>query len=97
MSGPPELHCMNKILYFKFKSESKVSFSPAPLAALNPKLYFIAYLVESGFSWVTYLPSKVRNCLDAVTRDYLPLSLTTLQPDVQKLARNTLNTMPIIN
>jgi hypothetical protein len=53
-------------------------------------LYFIAvptsYLVEFGFSWVTYLLTKVRNRLDVVKRSDLGLSLTTLQPDTQKLA-----------
>jgi hypothetical protein len=69
--------------------ESKVPFSPASPAAQKTKLYFIAfptpYLVESGFIWVTYLLSDVRNRLD-VRRDDLRLSLTALQPDIQKLA-----------
>jgi hypothetical protein len=54
------------------------------------KLYFIAfltsYLVESGFSWVTYLLSKVCNCLDVIKRGGFHLSLTMLQPGVQKLS-----------
>jgi hypothetical protein len=34
----------------------------------------------------TYLLSKELNCLDAVKRGDLSLSLTTLQPDIQNLA-----------
>jgi hypothetical protein len=53
-------------------------------------VYFIAfptsYLVESGFIWVTYMLSKLHNRLDVVKRGDLCLSLTTLQPDIQRLA-----------
>jgi len=53
-------------------------------------VYFIAfptlYLAESGFSWVTFLLSEVRNYLYGVKRGDLHLSLTTLQPDIQTLA-----------
>lgn len=45
------------IKYLKFKIVSKVPFSPAFPAAPYVKLYFIAfpaaYLVQTGFSWVT--------------------------------------------
>jgi hypothetical protein len=70
---------MNKI----FQIESKVPYSFA-------KLYVTAVptssLVESCFGWVIYLLSEVGNCLDVVRRDDLCLSLTTLQPDIQKFA-----------
>jgi hypothetical protein len=73
----------------KFKIGTKVSFSPASPAAQKAKVYFsvfpISYLVESVFGSVTYLLSKVCNHLD-VKREHLCLSLTTLQPDIQKLA-----------
>jgi len=76
------------IKYFKFKTESKVSFSPLSPTTKKAKLYFIAfptaYLVESGFSWVILL-SKVCNHHDIVNRDDL-LPLTTLQVGIQKLA-----------
>jgi hypothetical protein len=45
-----------------------------------------AYLVETDFSRATYLQSKVCICLYVPKRGDLPLSLTTLQPDIQKLA-----------
>ena len=45
-----------------------------------------SYLVESAFSYVTYLLSKVRNWLGVVKRDDIRLSLATMQPDIQKLA-----------
>jgi hypothetical protein len=38
-----------RIKYFKFQSESKFSFSPAPTAALRAKLHFIA--VSNFTSW----------------------------------------------
>jgi hypothetical protein len=80
----------SRIKYFKFNIESKAAFSPASAAAHKAKLYVIAfptpYLVESGFSWMTYLLSKVRNRLDVVKKDDLRLSLTTLQPDIQQLS-----------
>jgi hypothetical protein len=67
-----------------------VPFSPASPAAQKTKLYFmvspISYRIESGFSWVTSLLSKVRNYVDVVKRDCLRLSLTTPQTDIQKLA-----------
>jgi hypothetical protein len=53
-------------------------------------LYFIVFptlcLVESGVSRVTYFLSKARNRLDVVRGDDVRLSLTALQPDIQKLA-----------
>ena len=48
--------------------------------------YNYNYLVEFSSSWVTHLLLKVSNCLDAVTSDNLNLSLTTMQPEIQKLA-----------
>ena len=44
------------------------------------------YLVESGFRWVTYLLPKVCNPLQSVKRGDLYLSVTTMQPNTQKLA-----------
>jgi hypothetical protein len=67
-----------------------VPFFPASPAARLGKLYFIvfptSYLVESVSSRVTYLLSKLRNRLGDVMTVDLRLSLTTLQPDIQKLA-----------
>ena len=55
------------------------------------RLYFIAfptsYLVECGFSRVLHLLSKARNRLDVVQRGDLRLALTTLEPEVNKLAK----------
>jgi hypothetical protein len=92
---------------FKFKIESKVSFSPASPTTQKENLYFIAFLisslVEAGFIWGTYLLPKVHNHLDVVRRVDLLLSLTALKPDIQKLAsvlsgtRNTLNVMSVVN
>jgi hypothetical protein len=56
------------------------------MARSREKFTFTSYLVGSGFSWVTYLLSKVRNRLDVVKRGDLRVSLTTLQLDIQKLA-----------
>ncbi|XP_068233580.1 SCAN domain-containing protein 3-like [Palaemon carinicauda] len=44
------------------------------------------YLVESGFSRVSQLLSKARNRLDIVKRDDFQLSLTSMEPDIKKLA-----------
>jgi hypothetical protein len=72
--------------YLKFKIASDVPFSPASPAAQKTKLYITAfstsYLAEFGFSWVTYLLSKLRNRLAAVKRVDLRLSLTAQQPDI---------------
>jgi hypothetical protein len=90
----------------KVKTESKVPFPPAPPTAQKAKLYFIAfptsYLVESGFSSVPYLLSKVRNCLDAVKTDDLSLSLTHCERTYKNVQcssgpRNTLNIITIVN
>ena len=73
----------------KFKIVSEVLFS-ASRAVQKATFYFIAcasfYTVECGFGWVTYWLSKVRHSLDFVKRAGLPLLLSTLQPDTQKLA-----------
>lgn len=54
------------------------------------ELYVIAlptsYLVESGFSRVSQLLSKVCNRLDIVKGGDLRLSLTSMEPDIKKLA-----------
>jgi hypothetical protein len=47
--------------------------------------FLASYLVEYGFIRATYLLSTLRNRLDVKTDD-LRLSLTTVQPDVQRLA-----------
>jgi len=61
-----------------------------PLLWDKAQLYVIAfpssYLVESGFSRVSHLLSKVRNRLDIVKRGDLRLSLTSMEPDIKKLA-----------
>ena len=60
-----------------------------PLLRDKAQLYVIAfpssYLVESGFSRVSHLLSKVRNRLDIVKRGDLRLSLTSMEPDIKKL------------
>ena len=75
----PELNISSLNLNHRFPSPLH------PPAEHKAKLYFIAfptsYLVEIGFSWVTYLLSKARNCLD-MKRGDLRLSLTTLKPDI---------------
>lgn len=54
------------------------------------QLFIIAfpssYLVESGFSRMSHLLSKARNRLDIVKRGDLRLSLTSMEPDINKLA-----------
>jgi hypothetical protein len=59
-------------------------------AAQKAKMYFISFptfcLAGYGFNWATYLLSKARNRLDVVWGDDVRLSLTALQPDIQKLA-----------
>jgi hypothetical protein len=59
-----------------------------PRSTLGP-VYFVAFptssLVESGFSWVTYLLPILHKHYD-VKRDDLGLSLPTLQADIKKLA-----------
>ncbi|XP_076358993.1 SCAN domain-containing protein 3-like [Tachypleus tridentatus] len=61
-----------------------------PLLWDKAQLYVIAfptsYLVESGFSRVSQLLSKARNRLDIVKRGDLRLSLTSMEPDIKKLA-----------
>jgi len=47
------------------------------------------YLMESGFSWATYLLSKVHNHLDAAKREDLRSSLTILELCIQKHASVT--------
>jgi len=74
------------IKYFKFKIESKVSFSSASASAQKAKLYFIAVATSYLVTGVTCLLSEVRHRLDVVKRVDLRLSLTTPQPDIQELA-----------
>ncbi|XP_076348273.1 SCAN domain-containing protein 3-like [Tachypleus tridentatus] len=61
-----------------------------PLLWDKAQLYVIAfptsYLVESGFSRISQLLSKARNRLDIVKRGDLRLSLTSMEPDIKKLA-----------
>ncbi|XP_076322021.1 zinc finger BED domain-containing protein 5-like [Tachypleus tridentatus] len=61
-----------------------------PLLWDKAQLYVIAfptsYLVELGFSRVSQLLSKARNRLDIVKRGDLRLSLTSMEPDIKKLA-----------
>ncbi|XP_076324411.1 zinc finger BED domain-containing protein 5-like [Tachypleus tridentatus] len=63
-----------------------------PLLWDKAQLYVIAfptsYLVESGFSRVSQLLSKARNRLDIVKRGDVRLSLTSMEPDIKKLAEH---------
>ncbi|XP_076324343.1 SCAN domain-containing protein 3-like [Tachypleus tridentatus] len=63
-----------------------------PLLWDKAQLYVIAfptsYLVESGFSRISQLLSKVRNRLDIVKRGDVRLSLTSMEPDIKKLAEH---------
>jgi hypothetical protein len=92
------------IEYIKFKIDSKVPCNPR---STEGPVYFVAfptsYLVETGFSWMTYLLPKVHKCYD-VKRDDLRLSLPTQQPNIKKKTckcsaslRNTMDRMPIID
>jgi hypothetical protein len=74
------------IRYFKFKTDPRFP-PPCTPAKLKYCSSHILNLVESGFSWLTYLLSIVRHHPDVMNRDDLPLSLTTLQPDIQTLAK----------
>lgn len=47
-----------------------------------------SYLVKRGFSTVTDLITKKRNRLDIVTRGDLRLTLTNIEPNIKKLAKN---------
>ncbi|XP_076045804.1 zinc finger MYM-type protein 6-like [Oratosquilla oratoria] len=61
-----------------------------PLLWKEVKLLLLAfptsYLVETGFSRVMHLLSKTRNRLDIEKRGDLRLSLTSLEPNIDKLA-----------
>ncbi|XP_076069215.1 SCAN domain-containing protein 3-like [Oratosquilla oratoria] len=61
-----------------------------PLLWKEVKLLLLAfptsYLVDTGFSRVMHLPSKTRNRLDIEKRVDLHLSLTSLEPNIDKLA-----------
>ena len=46
----------------------------------------MSYLVESGFSHVSPLLTKVHNRIDIVKRGDLWLTLTSMEPDIEKLA-----------
>ena len=75
-----------RIKYFKFKIESKVSFSSASFAAQKAKLYFISFPTSCLVVWVTYLLPEVRHHLDILKRVDLRISVHTLQLEIQKLA-----------
>ncbi|XP_068220908.1 protein FAM200A-like [Palaemon carinicauda] len=61
-----------------------------PLLWDRAQIYVIAfptsYLVESGFSRVSQLLSKARNRLGIVKTGDFRLSLTSMEPDIKKLA-----------
>jgi len=74
---------------FKFQIEAKDPLSPTPPSPKKVAFYCFfptSYMAEPGFRWVTYLLSNVCNHLDIVARNYLDFLLTTLQPDIKKLA-----------
>jgi hypothetical protein len=94
------------IKYFKFKTESKVSFYPVSPITQKAKLYFIAfptaYLVESGFSWVILF--VVRSMQPPWCCEHTwSLSMAMLLTGHSKIykcssgPRNTPNIMPIIS
>ncbi|XP_076348271.1 SCAN domain-containing protein 3-like [Tachypleus tridentatus] len=86
----------DEIMRAKFKDENYNVWKTKDVATKYPllwdkaQLYVIAfptsYLVESGFSRVSQLLSKARNRLDIVKRGDLRLSLTSMEPDIKKLA-----------
>lgn len=86
---------MNAQVRFKLNKDnfwiSNEIASTFPQLWEKARLYFIAfptsYLVESGFSRVMHLLSKARNRLDVVQRGDLRMSLTTLKPEINKLAK----------
>jgi len=86
------------IKYFQYTRHSKVPLSPAYPKVQKAKLRFIAfltpYLVESSFSWVTYLLSKVSNPLDVVS---LVTGHTFKILHCSPGSRNTLDIKPIVN
>jgi len=80
------LHEQN-ISNLKWNQRFPSPLPPSP-AAKKAKSYFIFFstssLVETVFQWVNYILSEVPNCPD-VRRGVLHLSLTTLEPNTQKL------------
>jgi len=51
-----------------------------------PFAFPMSYLVEAAFSRVSQMLSKDRNRLDIVKRGDLRLSLTSIEPNINKLA-----------
>ena len=86
----------DEVLLAKFKNRNhdiwKINDTAEkyPLLWQKAQLYVIAfpssYLVESGFSHVSHLLSKSRNRLDIVKRGDFRLSLTSMEPNIKKLA-----------
>ena len=86
----------DEILLAKFKNrnhdiwKTNDTAEKYPLLWQKAQLYVIAfpssYLVESGFSHVSHLLSKSRNRLDIVKRGDFQLSLTSMEPNIKKLA-----------
>lgn len=93
------------IRYWEFKTDPRF-FSPMHPRSTDCKLcsivlpIFFFNLVESGFSWVTYLPSTARHRPDVMKRDDLPLinDHTATEHTCHVLIRSIImNNMPIIN
>ncbi|XP_068208491.1 protein FAM200A-like [Palaemon carinicauda] len=86
----------DEIVRAKFKDGKYKVWKSNDVAKMYPLLWDRAhihviafpasYLVESGFSRVSQLLSKARNRLDIVKRGDLRLSLTSMEPDIKKLA-----------
>ena len=86
----------DEVLLAKFKNrnhdiwKTNDTAEKYPLLWQKAQLYVIAfplsYLVESGFSHVSHLISKSRNRLNIVKRGDLRLSLTSMEPNIKKLA-----------
>jgi len=101
--GPTKLHCRNKI--FQIWHPIKSSLLPCILHSAEGEAVFYcffatSYLVQPGFSWVTYLLSNVDYrpgeewqyslITDHTATEHSKACMRSSDP------RNTLNTMPII-
>ncbi|XP_066977864.1 SCAN domain-containing protein 3-like [Macrobrachium rosenbergii] len=86
----------DEILHAKFKDgkhniwKTNGTAKKCQLLWDKTQLYVVAfpstYLVESGFSRVFHILSKVRKRLDIVKKGNLRLSLTLIEPNIKKLA-----------
>ncbi|KAK2708461.1 hypothetical protein QYM36_014165 [Artemia franciscana] len=86
----------DEIMHAKFKGEKYNIWKTTDIATKYPLLwdkaqfYVIAfptsYLVEAAFSRVSQMLSKDRNRIDIDKRGDLRLSLTSIEPNINKLA-----------